>query len=212
MLRACVIPNHEFQNVNLNVIESCGKFFYTLYEKVFGPGNCSYNTHVVGAHILPIRAHGPLTQTSAFGFENFYGEMRNSFVPGTSSPLKQIMEKIYVKRALADHVCLASIHITNYDTELECNNLIYTFTHHAYALYKVIDVLNEEEILQCHKITTSDAFFEDAPNLDWRNVGVFQLESIGSTIHNISQKYVCGKLIKINDLLITCPNNVLDEK
>ena len=37
MVRACVIPQQEFQNVNLNDIENCGKKIYTLYEKKFTP-------------------------------------------------------------------------------------------------------------------------------------------------------------------------------
>ena len=212
MLRACVIPQQEFQNLNHNIITTCSHQFYSLYEKTFGKENCTYNTHVVGAHMIEIRVHGPLTHTSAFGFENFYGEMRKSFVPGTISPLKQIMQKIYVKRSLAAHYCEPSIHVTTYDTPMECNNLIYTFTHRVYNFYKVVDVQNEEGILNCVKINTTEAFFQETPNLNWDLVGVFKEESMENEITHISQKYVAGKLIRVGELLITCPNNVLDEK
>ena len=212
-LRACVIPKHEFQQLNHEIIEQCSRQFYTLYEKLFGQANCSYNTHVVGAHLLDMRYHGPLTLTSAFGFENFYGEMRNAFVPGTVSPLKQIMQRILMKRTLNEHVCKPSINITTYDTALECNNLIYTFTNRQYNFYKVVDIQNDDEILNCVKINTSEVFYEETPNLNWDLVGVFKQESIETeNVINIDQKYVAGKLIKIDDLLITCPNNVLDEK
>lgn len=212
LMRACVIPQHEFQKINLSVISQCGKQFYTQYEKTYGQFNCSYNTHLVGSHMLEIRAHGPLTLTSAFGFENFYGEMRHSFVPGTISPLKQIMQKVLVKRALTEHTCLPSIHITTHDTPLECNNLIYTFTNREYNLYKVVDIQNDEDILNCIKINTSEVFYEETPNLNWDLVGVFKKESIETTVVNINQKYVAGKLLQIDDILITCPKNVLDEK
>ena len=212
MLRACILPQQEFQKLNLSTISQCCKQFYTLYEKTFGPWNCTYNTHIICAHLLEIRAHGPLTLTSAFGFENFYGEMRNSFVPGTSTPLKQIFQKILLKRALDDHTCAPSIHISNYETPLECNNLIYTYTHGEYHFYKVVDVQNEEGILNCVKINTTEVFFEETPNLNWDLVGVFQEVSIETEVKNISQKYVAGKLIRVDNLLITCPNNVLDEK
>ena len=212
MLRACVIPQHEFQRLSDTIVSHCSKQFYTLYEKTFGQVNCSYNTHIMGAHLIEMRVHGPLTLTSAFGFENFYGELRNSFVPGTVSPLKQIMRKILLKRSLTDHACLPSIHITTHETALECNNLIYTFTNREYNFYKVIDVQNDDDILNCVKINTTEVFFEETPNLNWDLVGVFKEVSIECTVHNISQKYVAGKLIRIGKILMTCPNNVLDEK
>lgn len=159
-----------------------------------------------------MRAHGPLTQTSAFCFENFYGEMRNSFVPGTKSTLKQIMQKVMLKRAIGTHECTPSVYISNHNTALECNNLIYTFTHRMYNLYKVVDVQKDTDILNCVKINTSEAFFEETPNLNWDLVGVFKEQSIDSTLKNIDQKYVAGKVIQVNELLITCPLNVLDEK
>ena len=212
MLRACVIPQHEFQNVNFSDIEFCRKQFYTLYEKLYGETNCSYNTHVVGAHLPEIRAHGPLTLTSAFGFENFYGEMRHAFVPRTISPLKQIMKKILIKRALLDHQCSPNVHITNHNTALECNNLIYTYTHRVYNFYKVVDIQNDEDILNCVKINTSEVFYEETPNLNWDQVGIFKQESIDTQIVNIEQVLVAGKVIQIEDTLLTCPMNVLDEK
>lgn len=210
LLRACVIPQHEFQNVNISDIDYCAKHFYKLYEQLFGPSNCSYNTHIIGAHIKEMRIHGPLTLTSAFGFESFYGEMRKSFVPETASPLKQILQKIYLKRALSPHNCKPSIHITTHTTSLECNNLIYTFTDRIYKLYKVVDIQNE--ILNCVRINVSEVFYEETPNLNWDLVGVFQEESIDTAVINISQKYVAGKIIKIDKMLITCPLNILDEK
>ena len=212
MLRACVIPQNEFQNVNLADIDTCAKKFYTLYEQLFTQMNCTYNTHIIGAHMIEMRVHGPLTLTSAFGFESFYGEIRNSFVPGTSSTVKQIMQKVLLRRVLSKHQCKPTVHITNHNTELECNNLIYTYTHRTYNLYKVVDVQKEDEILNCVKINTCEMFFEETPNLNWDLVGVFQLESIDNEVKNISEKYVAGKVIQIDDMLITCPLNVLDEK
>ena len=90
MIRSCIVPSEEFRYVNLEDVEWCCKHFYELYEKLFGCINCTYNTHVVCSHLLEMRKHGPLTETSAFIFESFYGEMRRAFVPGTVSPLKQI--------------------------------------------------------------------------------------------------------------------------
>ena len=79
-IRACVLPENEFQNVQKTHVKKVMQKFYILYEKLFGATNCSYNTHVLCSHLLDMRKTGSLTATSCFGFENFYSELRNSFV------------------------------------------------------------------------------------------------------------------------------------
>ena len=105
VIRACILPNNKFRVMNLNdIAETCQKF-YELFSKLLGDRNCTYYTHVVCGHLIEMRYHGPLTFTSAFGFESFYGELRNSFTPGTQSTLKQCLEKVYLKRNLSYHCC-----------------------------------------------------------------------------------------------------------
>ena len=71
MIRACVLPINEYEHFELSdVIKECCTNFYRLYEKIMGLKNCTYNTHVVGAHLIDMRVHGPLTITSTFGFES----------------------------------------------------------------------------------------------------------------------------------------------
>ena len=97
MIRACVIPTEEFNEIDPAVIQYCCTQFYILYEKLFGVTNCTYYTHIIGGHLIQIRENGPLTFTSAFPFESFYGEIRHAFQPGTQSPLIQIFRKHFVE-------------------------------------------------------------------------------------------------------------------
>ena len=212
MIRACVLPSEEFHKVNLDELEYCCQEFYKLYEQLFGASNCSYNTHVVGSHLIEIRCHGPLTLTSAFGFESFYGEVRQSFCPGTVSPLKQIMEKVLLKRALGPHTCKQKMTLTTHETSLECNNLVYTFENRRYSLYKIIEIQEDEQMLKCVKISTRKKKFVDAFTLNWESVGVFELQSITDDIVEIDMSSVAGKIVKCNNILLTCPKNVLEEK
>ena len=212
VMRACVLPTKEYQQINDNLVKELSEKFYKLYEKLFSAKNCSYNTHVVGGHLPEIRALGPLTLTSAFGFEHFYGEMRQSFAPSTISPLKQIMTKVLMKRALGHHSCQSSIKLSNKDTERECNSLIYTYIHKVYKFYQIVDFNEDEKLLNCKEILKSEYFFEETPNLDWAKVGLFQEEELQDQIVKIEKIFVAGKLIRVNNLLITCPNNVLLEK
>ena len=211
MMRSCVVPSEEFRYVSLDDVEqSCTKF-YKLYEKLFGAGNCSFNTHVVGSHLPEIRAHGPLTETSAFPFESFYGEMKNCFVAGTVSPLKQIFQKVLLKRALSHHCCEIPIHYSDHETSLENDTLIYVWQYNRHNMYKIVEILEDGDLI-CHKIVKSEYEFDDVA-LPWKCVGLYELIEIDESDHvMIDQKNVSGKVIFVNNLLITCPNNVLREK
>ena len=210
MMRACVIPTPEFQLTEIKDIEYCSDQYYKLYEKLFGVLNCTYNTHIVFSHILEIRTHGPLTLTSAFGFEQFYGEIRNSYTPGTVATLKQILQKVYLRRSLSRHTCKPKITFKLNDTSLECNNLIYTFRFGEYQLYKIVHI--SETDFNCVKIKTENATFRGATTLPWKKVGVFKLNEFSQESVKIKPENVAGKVVKVNDVLLTCPLNVLDEK
>ena len=132
MIRSCILPDEEFACVNETSVTNASKQFYKLYESFFGELNCSYNFHVVASHLMKMRVHGPLTFTSAFPFENFYGELRRSFVPGTQSTLKQMLQKILVKRIMSPHNCEKTIYVSDQNTEMECNNMIYLFKDNTY--------------------------------------------------------------------------------
>lgn len=73
MLRSACIPSEEFSELKITDIEHYCQEFYKLYELLYGIQNCTYNTHLFCCHLLEIRTHGPLTETSAFKFESFYG-------------------------------------------------------------------------------------------------------------------------------------------
>ena len=103
-VRAYTLPNSEFMQVRESQLQHCCERFYLLYESLFGKTNCSYNIHMMG-HLSKVRARGPLTETSTFAFESYYGEMRNSYVAGTSSTGKQLLQNAYIKRQLPHTHC-----------------------------------------------------------------------------------------------------------
>lgn len=150
MIRGCILPQKEFQQVSLQDLQSYCELFYRLYEKVYGANNCTYNTHIVGSHLIEMRHHGPLTLTSAFSFESFYGEIRQSFVPGTQSTLKQIFKKILIKRALQYHCCEKNIYYSDHNTCLENNTLIYCYRDLSHRIFKIKEV--HEDHLLCFKV------------------------------------------------------------
>ena len=210
MVRACIVPSEEFRYVNINVIEMCSKKSYQIYEKLFGAVNCTYNTHTVFSHIMEIRAHGPLTDTSTFAFESFYGELKNCYVPGTPSPLQQAFKKVLLKRALSHHCCQIPITYSNKETSLQNDTLIYVWKFNKHNMYKIVDIIDDDLI--CHNIIKAECTFDDV-DLPWKTVGVFEFVEIDYTqFIEVDKNEVSGKLILVDDYLITCPLNILREK
>lgn len=210
MLRSAVLPTEEFNAVHLPDVYDCCSNFYKLFELLFGKVNCSYNLHLICCHLLEIRTHGPLTETSAFKFETFYGEMRRSFVPGTPSTTKQILKNVMLKRRLRKHQCNNNIFISNYETSLESNNIIYTYSRKEYKIYEIADINGEN--VTCHKIGKYPAVFQETPNLNWSTVGVFRRGGVSSEETILQTSDICGKVLNVDKFLITCPINVLNEK
>lgn len=73
MLRSCLIPNNEYENIDDHEIHNACEQFYTLFEKLFSSKNCTYSIHVFSSHLLQLRLQGPLTETSAFFLKTFMG-------------------------------------------------------------------------------------------------------------------------------------------
>lgn len=210
MIRSCVLSTQEFSTKLIPDIDFCSEKFYLLYEKVYGPRNCTYNTHVVSSHLMDMRYHGPLTFTSAFLFESFYGEMRNAFVPGTPSPLKQIMQNVFLKRAVSKHSCKPNLIFCDHDTSLECNTLFYVYKHSAYHIYTIVKIQGEELIT--NEIETEECSFAEAPKrLKWGEIGVFCEGKMGTEFVVINANNVSGKVLRVGKYLLTCPDDVLTE-
>ena len=210
MIRSCILPDNEYASVGTNVIQDCCNKFYKLYETLFGQKNCTYYTHVVASHLLQMRTHGPLTFTSAFGFESFYGEMCHSFVPKTISPLKQIMQNILLKRTLAPHCCTPPIHYSATNTALENNNTIYTYLDNRHYIYQIDTIVNDT--CYCKKIGQFQATFPELPAMSWNEIGIYRKGGVGNKLVPIKINTIAGKVLTVQNLLITCPTNVLEEK
>lgn len=211
MMRSCVVPNDEFQNIDKNMINLATSQFYSLFERLFGSKNCTYSVHIIGTHLMQMRLDEPLTETSAFAFENFYGELRKAFRPGTVSTLKQIMQRVYLRRSLSYHSCEKKFFFSPKDTALERNSLIYVYSRNNYNMYKIIDVENSNVFI-CNVQGKIPVDFSDATELDWTKVGVFKEGATGSEEIKINRNDISGKVLKVCSLLITCPINVLREQ
>ena len=222
MVRACLIPNNEYRKVKeTDVLSACTKF-YILFEKLFGEVNCSYSIHNVASHLIKIRGNRPLTHRSAFKFESFYSEMRHLFHAGSVSPLKQILQNCYAKRLLEHHYCDKTLYFCPEKKKKggkrvhpgkENNSLIYTYDdgNDKLSMYKIIEVIDENNF-KCHVQGKFLLKLSLTPEYDWSHVGVYRVGPVSEEVHYIKRHDICGKVLKVNNYLITCPNNVLDDQ
>ena len=220
MIRSCVIPNNEFVNINPKLIETACEKFYTLFEKLYGPTNCSYSVHMVPSHLLQIRGNMPLPYRSAFKFESFYGEMRNMFKPGTVSPLKQILKNCYVKRKLEHHQCQKPLFLApikkpkegvKFNPGKENNHLVYVYDEKKYEMYS-IDKQIDSNTFECNIQGKFTAKFPSSPEYKWSDVGCFKVGPLSEETVIIKRSQICGKVMIVDGYLITCPTNVLHEQ
>ena len=212
ILRACVLPNNEFEHISNNVIRDVATSFYKNYEAIYGKKNCTYSIHLIAAHILDIRGQVPLTDRSAFKYENFYSELHNLFQPGTISPTKQMLRNCYMKRHLEKHNCVKS---NFYDIEKkgrENNSLIYYMDeNNQYKFFKIVEKLDENSFM-CNpqgRFTFRNEILKD---IKWEKIGVFTVGPYNNDLIKINRNQIHGKVIKVNNFFVTCPNNVLQEK
>ena len=78
-------------------------------------------------------------------------------------------------------------------------------------MYVIDSIVNDEQFL-CKRQGKFKLNHELTPNLNWSNVGVFKLGPLMETLEVILKKDIAGKVIKVNNYLITCPFNVLFEQ
>ena len=100
--------------------------------------------------------------------------------------------------------------LSNYETPLECNNLIYLYVQKQYLVYEISEI--ENNVLSCYQVGQYPVTFEETPEINWSTIGVFKKGPKSDEITKINVKQVCGKVINVNGFLITCPENVLNEK
>ena len=134
--------------------------------------------------------------------------------PGTTSSLKQLLQNAFMKRIVEYHSCQCPIYYcAEKGTKTrECNHLIYTYIDEKYEIYKIIQKYPSFFMCLPHgRFNYSNTL---TPELDWSAVGVFTKGPMSSETETV-RVYVGnirGKVITVENVLITCPINVLTEK
>ena len=90
---------------------------------------------------------------------------------------------------------------------MESNSIIYIYEENQYNFYIIHTV--HDNLLLCYKQGHFEHKFKETPEINWSSVGVFKEGGISDETEIVHKGRVHGKAIRICDLLITVPINVL---
>ena len=163
-------------------------------------------------HLDQVRERGKLTETSTFPQEGYYGEMRNSYVTGTNSTGKQLLQNAYLKRQLPHKKCQIRIRYRDKESPKSSDINIYIYKNGTYKFY-VIKKVNQDGSFLCNRLgkRTFNPTETESDNLNWSSVGVFQLSMETEQQAIFKKSEITGKAIIVNNYIMTCPTNVLQE-
>ena len=91
---------------------------------------------------------------------------------------------------------------------MESNSIVYIYDT-CYKLYKTSEV--HDNLLICYKQGYFQTSFKETPELNWAHIGVFKEGGLSEEQEIIHKNKIDGKVIRVNNLLITVPINVLRE-
>ena len=178
------------------------------FAKVFKDAACGYNMHSF-THVVELSELGPLTSTSAVGFESHYGEMKKRFVSGTPSTALQAIQDCAISN-LGPHICKKSIRVRSKVTEKTDDTIVFT----TEGLVIVEEELGEDMYRgRVLKIEPTNLLL---PGYDFICVGVYRLKKVNAgTLHRrvtFAKNDITGKGVACEQYVSVIPIHVLQEK
>ena len=123
---------------------------------------------------------------------------------------KQIMEKLLLKKFKPHHCQPQMKPVRVKETTKTCDNLVYVFDE-MYTLYEVLEDM-EDGTFRCVELNIQDKVFQRTRSLNFGLVGIFQYHGYTTVEKILTEEELSGKVIRLEDLLVTVPRNVLVER
>ena len=76
-------------------------------------------------------------------------------------------------------------------------------------MYKICET--QGNILICRQQGYYPVVYKETPEISWETVGVYKEGGLSDDNVFVLKQHVCGKVLRVLNLLITCPINVLRE-
>ena len=113
---------------------------------------------------------------------------------------------------LPGHRCRPSMApLSSKTTSKTADNLVYTFKDKEYKLYKILEVMDDRAVY-AQELNVVKKVFERHSELLFGTVGVFEDQGCLTTKTILQRDEIAGKLVKLPNLYLTAPRNVLTER
>ncbi len=203
--RALMLPPDLFDyNRHKEEVARMVHNWYAIFEGTFGKENCVFNVHTFH-HVMEVRDLGPLTETSAYRYEDEYQHLKNAYAAGTASTGLQALKNLYVA-TLSGHSCEKSIELRGRCTSQVNDRILYLRDG------RILEVTTIEDDLVEGTIIPLEGGLHLIPGCDFNLVLCFKRSKYASTSpKNVatSLREVAGKVIDCCDILSVVPLNVL---
>ena len=121
------------------------------------------------------------------------------------------MEKILLKK-FKPHVCVPQMKpVKVKETAKTRDNLVYTFADGAYSVFEVTDE-HDDGSFRCVELNVEEKTFATCRSLNFGHVGIFKNRGYTTITKQLRQNDFAGKVVKVEDLFVTVPLNVLVER
>ncbi len=207
ILRALMLPDEFYKPIKDDMPELVRRWYFE-FKEAFGKYACSYNVHTF-FHVLEVRKHGPLTESSAVKYESLYGYLKECFAGGTCSTGKQGLQAAYLKYT-ERHACARSLTINGKTTSKRDDSIVYTKDH---LLLKVDESTRNGATIRGKELRVKKGYFL-VPGMDFNDVLVYEVEeemSATRTIHQVRHDDIIGKGARVNKVVSILTTNMLTE-
>ena len=212
IVKSCYLPREEYACINHD-ITSTQRSWYGQMTTLAGEAHCVYIVHIIGAHLHQhVRAQGPISETSTYPFEFSYAKMRRQF-KGTQNTLKQVLTNslLNVSCSGAKHMCEPTASYGTWSSSRAHNCYVYTFDNGLYQFYKIVGVISERPTVFACKPFVMTHLNLECTRLPFHEVGVFARTFPTTNSVEVPKSAIKGKVMLLEDAMISVPLNILQE-
>ena len=204
LVKIMVVPDKYYDIIKTRYdIQRIVDKFLLDFEELSNGFHAVYNFHAF-KHILNVRELGVLTESSAFCYEDYYSEVKNSYSLSAASKWKQIFQSFYLRRKYKSHQCKVKLFFNESTTSKNDDTIVF----YNFNFYKICKIINENLI--CNKILV-ETYFSDIADINMSDSLIFKFNKLDRKVVTILKSNVDGKGVRVDDFIIFVPNNVLFE-
>lgn len=212
VVKACYLPREEYAKIRHNITKT-QELWYQQFTNLAGIAHCTYIVHLIGSHLHQhVRAKGPINETSTYPFEYSYARMRRMF-KGSNNTLKQVLTNSLLDIASRSgrHVCQASASYGPWCSSRAHDCFVYLFEDGKYQFYKIVDVISTSPTTYEAKAFVMNPLQLSGSRLPFHEVGVFARAFPTRESHEIKKEDIKGKVILLEDAMISVPLSIIQE-